>query len=69
MSTLAVDDDHAAWLRGFAAAIGAVQRQHDRPTIVRDVLTGNGVTLDDLRSAEVEEFDLDPIQKALGSAR
>lgn len=60
----AASEGHKAWLRGFAAALGAVQRFYDRGTIVAEVMKHDGVTLADLKAAGVEAFDLDPIKQA-----
>jgi hypothetical protein len=56
--------EHRAWLRGVAAALGAVMRLHDQPSIVRRVMDGSGVTVADLTKAGVDAFDLDQIRRA-----
>lgn len=50
---------------GYAAALAAVIRMYDQPTIVRNVMSGDGLTLKDFKKAGVEEFDLDILRKAL----
>lgn len=35
------------------------------PTVAKDVMTGNGVTLKDLERAKVEAFDMRPIREAM----
>jgi hypothetical protein len=52
------------WVRGFAAALGAVLRLYDQGTIVVNVMNADGITLRHLKHAGVEAFDLDPITKA-----
>jgi hypothetical protein len=54
-----------AWLCGYAAALANVDRQHDQPTIVRNCMDGDGLTVKMLRDAGVEAYDLDPIKKAM----
>jgi hypothetical protein len=56
---------HAEWLRGYAAALGNVDRQHDQPGHVRDALVGDGLTVEDFEAAGVEEYDLAQIRKAM----
>jgi hypothetical protein len=46
------------WLCGYAAALAAVVRLHHLPSTVADVLTADGITLEDLEDAGVEDFDL-----------
>lgn len=60
-----MNEPHDVWLRGFAAALGALQRMHHRDSMVRDIMAGDGVTLADLERAGVAEFDLAPIRKAI----
>lgn len=54
-----------AWLCGYAAALANLDRQHDQPTMVRDCMVGDGVTIKMLKDAGVEAYDLDPIKEAM----
>lgn len=54
------------WLCGYAAALANIDRQHDRPSMVRDAMVGDGLTVRMLKDAGVEEYDLAPIRKAMG---
>ncbi|MGA7793434.1 MAG: hypothetical protein WCA19_10375 [Candidatus Acidiferrales bacterium] len=49
--------------RGFAIAIGSLARDHDQPTMAADIMRCNGVSLQDLKNANVESFDLAAIAK------
>ncbi len=57
------------WLRGFAAALGPLVRTFDKPSLVRCVMEGDGITYRDLKAAGVEEFDLAPIRSATRGRR
>jgi len=50
-----------AFYQGFAAAIGSLAREHDQPSMARDIMNCNGVTFKQLRDAGVEQFDLMPL--------
>lgn len=50
------------WLCGYAAVLGAMAR-HDAS--VRTVMVGDGVTLEMLRAAGVEDFDMREIERSL----
>ena len=52
------------WLCGYAAALAAVQKLYHESSIVTGVLIGDGLTLEHLRSAGVEQVDLNQIEKA-----
>lgn len=51
------------FLLGFAIALSTVNRQHDQPTIVKDAIEGNGLTLKMFKDAGVEEYDLKELRK------
>jgi hypothetical protein len=53
------------WLCGYAAALAAVQRLYDGSTLVAEVMKCDGLTIDHLRAAGVEEFDLKQILRAV----
>lgn len=48
------------FMAGIAAAVAAVVRQHDEPTVAADVLAGYGLKLEQF--AGVDDFDLDIIK-------
>ncbi len=52
-----------AFYHGFAAALGSLAREHDRPSMAIDIMRCNGVTLQNLKDAGVEQFDLAPLAK------
>lgn len=49
------------FVQGFAMAIGSLCRDHDEPTLAQSIMMANGITIDDMRKADVEDFDLQPI--------
>jgi len=51
------------FLRGFAAAIACIVRDHDEPTMALDICELNCVDLDEFKEAEVVNFDLEQIEK------
>ncbi len=53
------------WMRGYAAALGAVRRLFREDKIVEQVLIGDGLTLAQLVEAGAESFDTEAIAKAL----
>ena len=53
------------FLHGWAAALADMNRGHDQPTIVANVMHGGGVTVRDLKRAGVESYDLDEIRKCM----
>lgn len=50
---------------GVACALGTLIRSYDEPTIAASIIRLNGIKLSDFKKAEVNEFDLKPIRKAL----
>lgn len=52
------------WLAGYAAALSAVIRLHDKPEIVQSVLDGDGLDLAKLRAAGADRYDLAALRKA-----
>jgi hypothetical protein len=46
------------WMRGFATALASMWRLHHDPQMVHAVLRHNGLTVEDLRAAGVDEYDL-----------
>ena len=54
------------WLCGDAAALGALQRLYDSPSMVCGVLTGDGLDIQKPRDAGVEKFDLNPSRRRSG---
>lgn len=57
----------ASFWQGFAMALGSVNRSFDRPTIVKSVMEGYGVTVKLLKDAAVEDYDLKEIRKCMKS--
>ena len=47
-----------AFLQGFGIAVGALARDHDRPSMAADIMRMNGITFADLVEAGTAEFDL-----------
>jgi hypothetical protein len=52
------------FLRGFAAAMAALIREHDQPTMAVDICRCSGLTLWHFERAGVDSFDLKPLRKA-----
>jgi hypothetical protein len=52
------------WL-GFAMALASVNRNFDKPTIVKSVMDGYGVTVKMLKNSGVEDHDLKEIRKCM----
>jgi hypothetical protein len=50
---------------GYAAALGDIIRVNDDPVQIREVMDGAGLSIEDLRQAGVEEFDLNEISEKL----
>jgi hypothetical protein len=59
-----VTNENTDFLRGFAIALADLNRLHDQPTMVRDVIDGAGLTLADFKRAGVEPYDLKELRKA-----
>lgn len=55
------------FIAGFAAAVAAIVRQHDEPTIAADAIAGYGLTLSDF--GHVDQYDLDVIRKLFRDER
>jgi hypothetical protein len=55
----------ATFWQGFAMALASVNRSFDNPTIVKSVMDGYGVTVNLLRQADVEGYDLKEIRKCM----
>lgn len=56
---------NSEFLLGFAIALSTVNRQHDEPTIVKDAIEGNCLTIKMFKDAGVEEYDLKELRKCL----
>jgi len=52
--------------KGFALALADINRLHDQPTMVKNVIEGHGITLAQLRRAGAAEYDLLEISKCVG---
>jgi hypothetical protein len=59
-----VSHENTDFLRGFAIALADLNRLHDQPTMVRDVIDGAALTLADFKRAGVEPYDLKELRKA-----
>lgn len=53
------------WLCGYACALANVMRNTNEKQIVKMTLLGDGLGIEDLRRAGVEEYDLDVIVRAV----
>jgi hypothetical protein len=54
----------AEWLCGYAAALAALVRLHDRPSLAKDILACDGISIEQLRRAGVPSFDLTVLERA-----
>lgn len=55
------------WTCGYAAGLAAAWRTDRSGSMVKLALVGDGLTLDKLRAAGVEAFDLDALTEAIGN--
>jgi hypothetical protein len=55
-------NSNKAFYHGFAIAVASVARDHGLPSVAVDIMRCNGVSLQDLQDAGVEQFDLKPIR-------
>lgn len=53
------------WRQGFGFALAAVNRMHDRPVIVNDVMLHTDMTVAKLKAAGLDDYDLKEIRKAM----
>lgn len=53
------------FMAGLACGLAEIHRMHGEATMVCDVLRGFGVTLADLRRANVEDYDIVVIRACL----
>lgn len=51
------------WMQGFACALASLHRLHHCHGVIDDTLTATGVTIEHLKAAGVEEYDLDELKK------
>ncbi|GBF40663.1 hypothetical protein LPTSP1_36810 [Leptospira johnsonii] len=65
MHSSCIKKENGAFYRGFACALAEVSRTWHHDSIVKYIMNQNGITLEDLKKAEVEKFDLDIIRKCL----
>lgn len=56
--------DRKIYLRGYAAALADLIRMHGIESEARDAINGSGLTVEELKAAGVEDYDLDEIRKA-----
>lgn len=57
------------FLAGFACALAALNRLHDEPNMVCDVMDSYGVTAADLKRAGVDPADLREIRRCVAQQR
>jgi hypothetical protein len=50
---------------GFAAALASLVRGHDQPSVAKDIMQSEGVTLKHLRSAGIDRDDLRVLTRAV----
>lgn len=55
------------FMAGFAAAVAAVVRQHDEPTVAADAIAGYGLKLENFKG--VDQFDLKVIRELFKTGR
>lgn len=55
--------ENAAFLQGFACALGSLAREHGEPSVAVDIMHINGITYDELKLAKADPFDLKPIRR------
>ena len=56
---------HIEFVRGFACAIADLIRDHNQPTIALDILSRNGITLEEMKKSKVDKYDLEVIELEL----
>lgn len=54
-----------AWLCGFGIALAEHNRRFGNPDVVVDVMRGAGVTIEKLRAAKLDGFDLKELRKCV----
>lgn len=52
----------ADFLRGFAIAMRGLIKEFDQPTIAKDIITSNGLRLEDFEGIDLAEGDLEAIR-------
>jgi hypothetical protein len=50
--------DGNSFYQGMAVVLAALVRDHDQPTMARDIMKCNGVTVGHLKKANVDDFDM-----------
>lgn len=60
-----MSDADKHWTRGYAAALATTYRNHHERDTVKHAMTGDGITVDEMVRAGVEDYDLDVIKEAL----
>jgi hypothetical protein len=53
------------WYAGYAAALASIWRNHHAGQDVHHAMVHDGITIEHLRDAGVEKYDLDAIREAL----
>lgn len=62
-----IEEHQRDFLRGYAAAIGALVRLHNKPSLALDIVRNDGLKLSDFKTAGVEDFDLRQLRRAFKS--
>lgn len=50
--------EEKAFYQGAGIILGTLARTHDMPSVAVDIMHSNGITVDQLKEAEVCEYDL-----------
>lgn len=58
-------DDERSFRQGVGLALAELNRMHDQPTMIKDVLLGFGYTVPMLKRAGVDEYDLKELRKCV----
>lgn len=58
-------DEERFFRQGVALALAELNRMHDQPTMVKDVMLGFGYTIAMFKSAGVDPYDLNELRKAI----
>ena len=61
-----IEHTHNARLMGWASAVADGYRMHGCCTTVKDLMNASGITVDDLKKAGVEDYDLKMIKRVYG---
>jgi len=51
------------FMRGYAVVIAHLIRVYDLPSMAKDIMDSDGITIADLKKAKIDDFDLLEIMK------